>query len=96
MLALLADENFNGRIQMGLRPRLPDVDLVSVQELGMRQVDDPEILERAAQERRIVLTHDANTVPGFAFERLKAGGPMPGVVGRTARLGGDRRRAGCL
>ncbi len=66
MLALLADENFNGRIQMGLRPRLPDVDLVSVQELGMRQVDDPEILERAAQERRIVLTHDANTVPGFA------------------------------
>jgi hypothetical protein len=28
---------------------------------------------------RIVLTHDRNTLPSFAYERVRAGQPMPGV-----------------
>lgn len=59
---------------------MPGVDLVSVQELDIRSLDDPDILERAALEKRVLLTHDVNTVPRFAVDRLKAGKPMPGVV----------------
>lgn len=80
MLALLADENFKAQIQTGLRRRLPTVDLVSVQELGLRGLDDPGLLARAASEHRVLLTHDVNTVPRFAYERLESGAPMAGVV----------------
>jgi hypothetical protein len=47
---------------------------------------DPDILARAAAEGRIVLTHDRNTMTGFASTRVHAGQPMPGlfVVDRQA------------
>jgi hypothetical protein len=38
VLALLADENFKVQIQTGLRRRLPAIDLVSVQDLGIRGI----------------------------------------------------------
>jgi hypothetical protein len=37
------------------------------------------VLELAAREERIILTHDVNTLPGFAFDRVKRGQRMPGV-----------------
>lgn len=80
MLALLADENFKAQIQTGLRRRLHTVDLVSVQDLGIRGLDDPDLLARAAAENRVLLTHDVNTVPRFAYELLESGAPMAGVV----------------
>jgi hypothetical protein len=40
---------------------------------------DPEILERAAADGRVFLTHDRQTVPAFAYGRVSAGEPMPGV-----------------
>jgi len=33
----------------------------------------------SAAEKRILVTHDVNTVPRFAYERVDAGQPMPGV-----------------
>lgn len=80
MLALLADENFKAQIQTGLRRRLPTVDLVSVQDREIRGLADPDLLARAASENRVLLTHDVNTVPRFAYERLVSGAPMAGVV----------------
>ena len=59
---------------------MPTVDLVSVQELGIRGLDDPDLLARAASENRVLLTHDVNTVPHFAYECLQSGAPMAGVV----------------
>lgn len=41
---------------------------------------DPDILEWAAQAGRVLLSHDFQTVPGYALERVRAGRPMPGVV----------------
>ena len=38
------------------------------------------MLEWAAQENRILLTHDIETMIGFANARLKAGQPMAGVI----------------
>jgi hypothetical protein len=46
-------------------------------------------LEWAAANDRIVLTHDRNTMVGFALARVAAGQPMPGllVVDNTASIG---------
>lgn len=45
MLSLLTDENFNGDIVRGLRLRKPNLDLLRVQDVGLREVDDPAILD---------------------------------------------------
>jgi len=60
MLRLLSDENFNGDIVRGLFLRQPDLDLLRVQDVGLRKVDDPEIIDWATSNGRILLTHDRN------------------------------------
>ena len=75
-----ADENFNGDVLDGLRKRLPDVDIVRVQDTDMVGAPDPKLLEWLAGENRILLTHDVQTMPGYAYERVRAGLPMPGVI----------------
>jgi len=79
VLAFLADENFNRRIVHGLRRRRPDLDIVRVQDVGLSGVNDPTVLEWAARFGRVVLTHDVSTMTGYAYERVDAGLPMPGV-----------------
>jgi hypothetical protein len=37
-------------------------------------------------EDRILLTHDVNTIPGFAFDRVRAALGMPGVFLVDAHL----------
>ena len=79
-MQFLADENFSVPILTGLRRRLPDLDIVHIHELGMDRTPDPDILVWAAAENRVVVTHDAKTMPNYAHERLRAGRPMPGMV----------------
>ena len=79
MIRLLADENFNGRILRGVRRELPDADIVRAQDTEMYQASDPDLLEWAAQQERIVLTHDIKTLVGYAHGRVAEGKPMPGV-----------------
>ena len=62
MLRFAADENFNNNIVRGLLRRNPDLDIVRVQDVGLSNADDATILEWAAQEGRILLTHDVSTV----------------------------------
>lgn len=45
----------------------------------MTTTPDPEVLDWAAREGRVLLTHDRNTVPSFAYDRIRAGHAMPGV-----------------
>jgi hypothetical protein len=79
MLSFLSDENFNGDIVRGLLLRQPNLDLLRVQDVGLREVDDPAILAWAANNERILLTHDRATMPGFAYERLVRGEAMAGL-----------------
>ena len=79
MLRLVSDENFDGVILRGLYRRRPGLDVVRVQDVGLITASDPDILEWAAIEGRIVLTHDRDTMPHFAYMRVRAGLPMPGV-----------------
>lgn len=86
MLRLLTDNDFNGRIARGLLRRCPGIDLIRVQDVGLANAPDPDILAWAAENGRIVATHDRNTMVGFARGRMAAGESMPGlfVADRTA------------
>jgi Domain of unknown function (DUF5615) len=79
MLRLAADENFNGDIVRGLLRRNPQIDIVRVQDVGRSGGDNPTVLEWAAQENRIVVTHDVSTLVKHALDRADAGHRMPGV-----------------
>ncbi len=86
MLRFLADENFNNQIIRGILRRNSNVDIVSFQDVGLSGLDDPAILEWAAQQGRVVLTHDVETMTGFAYERVQANLTMPGVFEVSRRV----------
>ena len=52
---------------------------VLARDIGMEETPDPEILEWAAQNGRVVLSHDRKTMRGYAYDRVIAGLPMPGL-----------------
>lgn len=80
MTRFAADENFRSSIVRGLRTRIPELDIVRVQDTEIYSAEDPRVLEWAAQEGRILLTHDLRTMPRYARDRIRAGKPMPGVI----------------
>jgi hypothetical protein len=86
MLRLLADEDFNGNILRGLLLRAPSIDVVRVQDIGLAEADDPRVLSWAAENDRIVLTHDRATMPAHAYERVVAGERMAGVFALHSRF----------
>lgn len=79
MLMLAADENFNNNIVRGLFRRNPQLDIVRIQDVGLSGADDLTILEWAAEEGRVLLTHDVSTITHYAYGRIRAGKWMPGV-----------------
>ena len=80
MLKLLVDENFDNTVVRGIFRRNSEIDIVRVQDVGLSGKDDPTILEWAAQEQRILLTHDVSTITRYAYDRVKQGQTMPGVI----------------
>ena len=80
MLRLLIDENFDQRILRGMRLRLPELDYIIVQRAGMSGLSDSTLLDWAARQGRILVTHDVNTITRHAHERTKHGQPMSGVI----------------
>ena len=79
MLRLASDADFNGDILRGLFQRRPDLNLIRVQDAGLRTADDETILEWAAVGGRILLTHDRTTMSNFVYEQVRAGRSMSGV-----------------
>jgi predicted nuclease of predicted toxin-antitoxin system len=80
MLRFLADENFDNKIVRGLFRRHPAINIVRVQDVGLSGKDDPTVLEWAAQEGCILLTHDVATITRYAYDRVRQGQTMPGVI----------------
>jgi hypothetical protein len=80
VIRFLADEDFNNDFLRALRRRRPAVDVVRVQDVGLSGRPDPAVLAWAAEQRRVLLTHDAATLVGHALARLGAGEPMAGVL----------------
>jgi Domain of unknown function (DUF5615) len=86
MVQFLADENFNNQIVRGVIRQSPAIDMLRVQDIGLSGADDPTVLAWAAQERRIVLTHDVATMITFAYERIQAQLSMPGLFEVSRRV----------
>ncbi len=80
MPQFVADEGFNRAIVRGVLSRDSSINIVRVQDVGLSGATDPIILEWAAQEGRILLTHDEDTMTRDANTRLFSSQPMPGVI----------------
>ncbi|MDJ0742508.1 MAG: DUF5615 family PIN-like protein [Xenococcaceae cyanobacterium MO_167.B27] len=89
MIRFLADENLNNQIVRGVLRQNCNVDIVRVQDVGLSGADDPTVLEWAAQQGRVILTHDVATMITFAYKRIEAGLSMPGLfeVSRRVSIG---------
>ena len=77
-MKFLADENFDNTIIRGLERRQVDIEIVRVQDISLSGKDDPTVLEWAAKEGRVLLTHDVATITRYAYDRIVAGQAMPG------------------
>lgn len=87
MIRFLTDENFNGRILRGVLRQVPDLDVVRAQDVAaIYGRDDPAVLEWAASQDRVLLTHDVSTMRQHAYRRILAGEAMPGVFEVNADL----------
>lgn len=79
MIPLAFDENFNHDIVRAMRRRSVNLDLLRVQEAGLSAADDETVLEWAAQTGRVLITHDVSTMTRYAYARVAASQPMPGL-----------------
>ena len=80
MLRLLTDENFDQNIVRGLHRRCPNLDLLSVRDMGLSGQPDSLLLMWAAQENRTMLTHDFDTMINDAKQLLIRGEQLAGVI----------------
>ena len=89
MLRFAVDEDFDNRIVRGLLRLLPALDIVRAQDAGLIGKLDPAVLQWAAAENRVLLTHDASTMTKHAYARVESGNQMPGIfeVGQEILIG---------
>jgi hypothetical protein len=79
ILRIATDENIDGAILRGILRRYPMLDVVRIQDTPLYGKPDPHVLEWVTQEERILLTHDARTMPNFAYARIEAGKLVRGI-----------------
>jgi predicted nuclease of predicted toxin-antitoxin system len=76
----LADADLNKAIVTGVLRREPSLDFLTAQAAGLRGLTDPEVLALAAQFQRVLVSHDAGTMPGHFRKFREAGHPCSGVL----------------
>lgn len=75
----LADEDMNPRIAAGMRRIEPAVDFLSAHQGGTIGLSDSEVLRRAAESGRILVSCDRNTIRQ-EFHRFIARQKSPGLI----------------
>lgn len=75
-----ADNDLKFGIVKAVRRREPAIDFASAQEAGLDGVSDPEVLDRAATEGRILVSHDRHTMLDYFRAHLATGKSIPGVL----------------
>lgn len=86
MLRLLIDENFDQCILRGLKCRLPSLDFLLVEQAGLKQARDVDVLIWAAREDRTILTHDIKTMVPDAEQLIFLGEKTAGVILVPSRM----------
>ena len=80
MIRFLADASLRHAIVSGCRRRERGIDFLSAHEAKLEGVSDPEVLALAAEQDRILVTHDFQTMPRHFADFLQAHGSSPGVL----------------
>jgi hypothetical protein len=80
MLFFLTDEDVRGAIIDGLRLHHPELDVVRAVEIGLGGMDDDVLLGWAAENGRVTVSHDVNTMIFAANRRLASGVAMSGLI----------------
>jgi hypothetical protein len=76
----LADHDLNEHIVDGVLRREPSVEFIRARDVAMHERPDPEVLEYTAEHGLVVVSHDVNTMPGHAVDRIAAGKLMAGLL----------------
>ncbi len=76
----LADHDLNEQIIMGVLRRAAGAEFRRVRELGFAERPDAFILDYAAGQGVIIVSHDVNTMPAAAYERMAEGRPIAGLL----------------
>src|SRR5437762_1021331 len=76
MIRFLADADLNHGIVKGCRRQEPAMDFLAANEARLQKVPDPEVLALAAQQNRILVTHDFKTMPRHFGEFLMTRSPV--------------------
>jgi Domain of unknown function (DUF5615) len=79
MIRFASDENLHGAIVTGLKRRIPNLDLVRIWDVSP-MATDPEVLEWCFNQKRLLVTHDVNTLRADAYDRLEQGLSIAGVL----------------
>jgi predicted nuclease of predicted toxin-antitoxin system len=66
-----ADADLNVEIVVGVLRREPGIDFQTAVEADIRRLTDAEVLTRAAQDQRILVTHDRRTMPRHFAEFIR-------------------------
>jgi hypothetical protein len=74
-----ADADFNHKIVLGLRRRERAVDFEDARAAGVIGVPDPDVLHKAADLGRILVSHDRKTMPAH-FARFLGSRSSPGLI----------------
>lgn len=75
----LADHDLNEHIVTGIVRREPALECVRVRDIEMSERSDAEVLTYATDHGLIVISHDVNTMPSAAYERMRSGQKMSGL-----------------
>ena len=86
MLRLLIDQDLDQVILRGLLLRVPNLDVITAHQAGLSDASDPDLLAWAAEQKRIVVTHDRRTMPYHAATRIDSEEGIAGVIIVPRRL----------
>lgn len=73
------DADLNEEFVSGILRQNPDIDFQTAEESELRGITDPDVLARAADENRILVTHDRRTMPRH-FDEFIGRRACPGVI----------------
>jgi hypothetical protein len=74
-----ADADLNDDIVKGIKRRVPEIDFQNARDAGLEGIEDLVVLALAADEGRILVTHDRRTMP-LHFAVFIASHECPGVI----------------
>ena len=76
----LSDHDLNAHIVTGVMRLEPSLEWTRVRDASLSERSDVEVLAYAAEHGYLVVSHDVNTMPRAAYDQMRSGQKMSGVL----------------